>query len=167
VARIWHASGIIVRRCAFRRPAGRQLAVTATCDYGHRSGHKRTLNLMSPGAAAGIRVEARTAAQDSNPAERYPPMSGQPDDALEVLREVWSAQGQTSADLDAACGDTKSCKKMADVGFDGLADASADDGTGAGRDLRAAWRDQLRREGKLDPEAGSVRDLVLGPQQAR
>jgi hypothetical protein len=94
-------------------------------------------------------------------------MSGQPDDALEVLREVWSAQGQTSADLDAACGDTKSCKKMADVGFDGLADASADDGTGAGRDLRAAWRDQLRREGKLDPEAGSVRDLVLGPQQAR
>ena len=94
-------------------------------------------------------------------------MSGQADDALEVLREVWSAQGQTSADLDAACGDTKACKKMADVGFDGLADAVADTGAGAGRDLRAAWRDQLRREGKLNPEAGSVRDLVLGPGQAR
>ena len=96
-------------------------------------------------------------------------MSGQPDDALEVLREVWSAQGQTSADLDAACGETKSCKKMADVGFDGLADASADAGSGtpAGRDLRTAWRDQLRREGKLNPEAGSVRDLVLGPPRAR
>jgi len=96
-------------------------------------------------------------------------MSGQPDDALEVLREVWSAQGQTSADLDAACEQTKSCKKMADVGFDGLADAVADAGAGAGRggDLRAAWRDQLRREGKLNPEAGSVRDLVLGPGQAR
>jgi hypothetical protein len=96
-------------------------------------------------------------------------MSGQPDDALEVLREVWSAQGQTSADLDAACGDAKSCKKMADVGFDGLADAVADPGTdaGPGRDLRAAWRDQLRREGKLNPAAGSVRDLVLGPGQAR
>jgi hypothetical protein len=91
-------------------------------------------------------------------------MSGQPDDALEVLREVWSAQGQTSADLDEACGETKSCKKMADVGFDGLADA---DGGAAGGDLRTAWRDQLRREGKLNPEAGSVRDLVLGPAQAR
>jgi hypothetical protein len=122
---------------------------------------------MSLAAAAGIRVETRTAAQDSNTAERYPQMSGQPDDALEVLREVWSAQGQTSADLEAACGETKSCKKMADVGFEGLADASADAGTGAGRDLRTAWRDQLRREGKLNHEAGSVRDLVLGPPQAR
>ena len=96
-------------------------------------------------------------------------MSGQPDDALDVLREVWSAQGQTSADLDEACGETKSCKKMADVGFDGLADAAAGagHGSGSGGDLRAAWRDQLRREGKLNPEAGTVRDLVLGPAEAR
>jgi len=96
-------------------------------------------------------------------------MSGQPDDALEVLREVWSAQGQTSADLDATCGETKSCKKMADVGFDGLADAASGTGagTGTGRDLRSAWRDQLRREGKLNPDAGSVRDLVLGPAEVR
>jgi hypothetical protein len=94
-------------------------------------------------------------------------MSGQPDDALEVLREVWSAQGQTSADLDAACGETKSCKKMADVGFDGLAEAASGAGTGTGTDLRAAWRDQLRREGKLNPDAGSVRDLVLGPAEVR
>ena len=94
-------------------------------------------------------------------------MSGQPDDALEVLREVWSAQGQTSADLDEACGETKSCKKMADVGFDGLAGPAAGSGDGSGGDLRAAWRDQLRREGKLNPEAGTVRDLVLGPAEAR
>jgi len=93
-------------------------------------------------------------------------MTGQPDDALEVLREVWSAQGQTSAELDEACGTTKSCKKMADVGFDGLADAPAGAGAGAA-DLRTAWREQLRREGKLDPGAGSVRDLVLGPAEAR
>jgi len=83
----------------------------------------------------------------------------QPDDALQVLREVWSAQGQTSADLDEACGTTRSCKKMADVGFDGMA--------GADGDLRAAWRDQLRREGKLDPQADSIRDLVLGPAEPR
>jgi hypothetical protein len=86
-------------------------------------------------------------------------MSGQPDDALDVLRQVWSAQGQTSADLDEACGTTKSCKKMADVGFEGMAEADGD--------LRAAWRDTLQREGKLNPEAGSVRDLVLGSAEAR
>ncbi len=93
-------------------------------------------------------------------------MSGQPDDALEVLREVWSAQGQTSAELDEACGTTKSCKKMADVGFDGLPAAQPGAGGGAA-DLRTAWREQLRREGKLNPGAASVRDLVLGPAEAR
>jgi hypothetical protein len=84
-------------------------------------------------------------------------MTRQPDEALEVLRGIWSAQGQTSADLDDAC-QTRACKKMADVNFDGL----AEDG-----DLRTAWRDRLEREGKLSPEAGSVRDLVLGQAQAR
>jgi len=83
----------------------------------------------------------------------------QPDDALEVLRGVWSAQGQSSADLDEACGTTKSCKKMADVGFDGMG--------GADGDLRAAWRERLRREGKLDPQADTIRDLILGPAEPR
>ena len=86
-------------------------------------------------------------------------MSRQADDALDVLRGVWSAQGQTSADLDEACGTQKSCKKMADVGFDGLA--------GADGDLRAAWQDRLRREGKLNPGADSIRDLVLGSAETR
>jgi hypothetical protein len=81
------------------------------------------------------------------------------DEAREVLREVWSAQGQTSADLDEACGTTKSCKKMADVGFDGLA---GEDG-----DLRAAWRDKLQREGKLNEGTDSIRDLVLGSAEVR
>jgi len=97
-------------------------------------------------------------------------MTRQPDEALEVLRGIWSAQGQTSADLDDACG-TKSCKRMSDVGFDGLAmkgDSEGGMGRGAGSgDLRTAWRDRLEREGKLNPEAGSVRDLVLGQSQAR
>ena len=88
-------------------------------------------------------------------------MSRQPDEALEVLRGVWSAQGQTRAELDEACGNTKSCQRMADVGFDGLADADADG------DLRTAWRATLEREGKLNAEGGSVRDLVLGPAEAR
>jgi hypothetical protein len=83
----------------------------------------------------------------------------QTDDALEVLRGVWSARGQTSADIDQACGTQKSCKKKADVGFDGLA--------GADGDLRAAWRDRLRREGKLNPEADGIMDLVLGSAEPR
>jgi hypothetical protein len=45
---------------------------------------------------------------------------------------------------------------MTDVGFEGLAEET--DG-----DLRLAWRTQLAREGKLNPGAGSVRDLVLPP----
>jgi hypothetical protein len=88
-------------------------------------------------------------------------MSREPDDALEVLRGVWSAQGQTSADLDEACGSTKSCKRMADVGFDGLAEAAGEG------DLRTAWRARLEREGKLTPGSGSVRDLVFGSAESR
>lgn len=84
-------------------------------------------------------------------------MSREPDEALEVLREVWSATGQTSADLDESSGHGKSCKRMASVGFGELAE---DD------DLRAAWRAQLEREGKLKP-GGSLRDLVLGPAEPR
>jgi hypothetical protein len=76
-------------------------------------------------------------------------------DALGVLREVWSAQGQTGVDIDEHGGHGKACKRMAGVGFDGM--------TGDDEDLRAAWRDRLQREGKLNPAGGSVRDLVVGP----
>jgi hypothetical protein len=84
-------------------------------------------------------------------------MSGNTEEVLEVLRGVWSAQGQTAEDVEEACGTTKSCQRMSDVGFDGL--ATETDG-----DLRVAWRIQLAREGKLNPEAGSVRDLILGSE---
>ena len=84
-------------------------------------------------------------------------MNGNTEEALEVLREVWSAQGQSSEDVEEACGTTKSCKRMTDVGFDGLAEET--DG-----DLRLAWRTQLAREGKLNQGGSSVRDLVLGHQ---
>jgi hypothetical protein len=81
-------------------------------------------------------------------------MGGDTEEALAVLHEIWSARGQSARDVEEACGGGKSCQKMADVGFDGLA-------ARGGGDLRAAWRTQLAREGKLDPAAGSVRDLVL------
>lgn len=83
--------------------------------------------------------------------------------ALGALRGVWKAQGQTSADLDEACGNTKPCKSMESVGFQGLADEDDTQANQAvGSNLRSAWKTKLEREGKLNSEAGSVRDLVFG-----
>ena len=81
-------------------------------------------------------------------------MGGNHDEVLEVLRTVWSAREQTAEEVEEACGNTRACQRMSDVGFDGLAEET--DG-----DLRVAWRTKLAREGKLNPAAGSVRDLVL------
>jgi hypothetical protein len=82
-----------------------------------------------------------------------------PDDVRQVLRSVWAAPGETSADFDEDCSPTKSCKNMVGVSFDGLAEP--------GSDLRSAWREKLAREGKLSDSAGSVRDLVLGSGESR
>ncbi|HEX4258519.1 MAG TPA: hypothetical protein VH089_25755 [Streptosporangiaceae bacterium] len=79
-------------------------------------------------------------------------------EALNVLRTVWSATGQSEDELDEAFGPHgshkhgpgKSCKNMRNVGFNG------DD-----EDLRAAWRGRLEREGKL-ARSGTLADLVFG-----
>jgi hypothetical protein len=76
--------------------------------------------------------------------------------AIEVLRTLWGARGQSLADLDAI-GTPKQCKRMTEAGV-GFGDLDGDDGG----DLRAAWRETLKREGKLRPDQGSIRDLVLG-----
>ena len=81
-------------------------------------------------------------------------MTHQSDDARDVLKAVWAARGESSADLDDDCSPTKSCKNMQSVSFDGLAEP--------GTDLSGAWRDRLAREGKLSTSGGSVRDLVFG-----
>ena len=78
---------------------------------------------------------------------------------VQVLRTVWAADGQASQPPDDDCGPTKSCRNMKDVGFDGLAEP--------GTDLRDAWKDRLRREGKLSTAGGSIRDLVLGATERR
>jgi hypothetical protein len=79
------------------------------------------------------------------------------DDARDVLRAVWAAQGEDASALDEDCGPTKSCKNMREVTFDGLAEP--------GSDLTQAWRDKLAREGKLSGGGDSIRDLVLGPTE--
>ncbi|MGN6793620.1 MAG: hypothetical protein ACTHJW_14640 [Streptosporangiaceae bacterium] len=80
---------------------------------------------------------------------------GEPDEAIEVLRGVWTATGQSGAEMEELFGPAKSCKNMQNVGFDDFA--------GSDGDLREAWRATLEREGKLSERPGSVRDLVLGP----
>jgi hypothetical protein len=86
-------------------------------------------------------------------------MNSEPTEALDVLREVWSAQGQDAAAVEESCGDGNGggCKRFSDVGFDGLA--------GPDEDLRTAWKAKLEREGKLSASGGSLRDLVLGPSR--
>jgi len=76
------------------------------------------------------------------------------DETVQILRGIWGASEQTAGDLDELFGPAKSCKSMQNVGFDGLA--------GSDGDMRAAWRATLQREGKLNDQPGSVRDLVLG-----
>jgi hypothetical protein len=71
----------------------------------------------------------------------------------QVLKALWQAEDQ-ALDEDCAPENQKACKNMKDVSFDGFAPA--------GSDLGEAWRDKLRREGKLSDT--SVRDLVLGDQ---
>jgi hypothetical protein len=96
--------------------------------------------------------------------ERDPEPRGEADagaqpEPVEVLRSVWSASGQSAADLEDALGPQKSCKNMQNVGFEGLA--------GSDGDMRSAWRATLERDGKLSREAGSVRDLVLGQAESQ
>lgn len=83
-------------------------------------------------------------------------MSTEPEDPVEVLRSVWQAD---PAALDEIRGPQKSCRNMRDVSFDGFAEP--------GTDLGTAWRNRLRREGKLTDANQSVRDLVLGSEPSR
>ena len=85
--------------------------------------------------------------------------AGTPDapEVLDVLREVWSARGQAGVPGED-CGPGKPCRNMAGVGFDGLADDYTD--------VRTAWRARLHREGKLNTDGGSLRDLVLGAPES-
>lgn len=83
-------------------------------------------------------------------------MTDESTDGRAVLRSIWDAEGQV-LDVDEDCGPTKPCRNMRDVSFDGL----ADDGT----DLNEAWRQRLAREGKLGESGGTIRDLVLGPDE--
>jgi hypothetical protein len=86
-------------------------------------------------------------------------MTREPDDAVEVLRAVWKAEGEPKLDVDEDFPAKKVCRNMKDVSFDGMAEP--------GSDLREAWRERLEREGKLNTSGHSIRDLVLGTDAPR
>ncbi|MHB1129723.1 MAG: hypothetical protein ACYC06_06725 [Ilumatobacteraceae bacterium] len=86
-------------------------------------------------------------------------MTHNADNAREVLRTVWDAQGDAGAILDEECSPTKTCRNMVGVSFDGFAEP--------GSDIGAAWREKLAREGKLNTSGESIRDLVLRATEPR
>lgn len=77
------------------------------------------------------------------------------DDAVEVLRSVWSTDPETEQAVVDDCGPQKTCRNMVHVSFDGMAEP--------GTDLREAWRERLAREGKLGES--SLGDLIRGQQR--
>jgi hypothetical protein len=84
-------------------------------------------------------------------------MSRAPESTVDVLRAVWD--GQDATEPDPAGHRQKSCRNMKDVSFDGFGEP--------GSDIGSAWRERLRREGKLNTSGGTIRDLVLGADATR
>lgn len=104
--------------------------------------------------------------ESRGPADSLPEEGQQ---ALSVLRAAWSAQGQSGHDVgEASCGHSKSCKAASAIGFEGLIDEvePTSDTSAAVDNLSSAWRKKLEREGKLNREGTTLRDLVLGDTQS-
>jgi hypothetical protein len=85
-------------------------------------------------------------------------MTQQSDETIDVLRQVWDDQGQTVAAIDEACdaGTKKICRNAVHMTFEGYAED--------GGDVQSAWKAKLAAEGKLSTKGGSLRDLILGPE---
>ena len=78
----------------------------------------------------------------------------QPED---VAISMWSRPAEDQVLLDEDCSPTKTCRNMVGITFDGFGDERDE-----GKDLAAAWRETLQREGKVSDGGASLRDLVLG-----
>lgn len=95
--------------------------------------------------------------------------------ALGVLREIWSANAQSTDELEEQLRTSrpKVCRNMRSIGFGGMAadEPAGPDGTNTpvDTDMRAAWRDQLRREAKLHPHGVSLGETIqsAGPVDDR
>lgn len=72
------------------------------------------------------------------------------DATTEVLRGIWQGTPMDIRELDEDCSPNKVCRNMREVTFDGFAEDGVDMGT--------AWRNKLKREGKLG--SSSLADLI-------
>ncbi len=77
-------------------------------------------------------------------------MTDHTDATAEVLRGIWQGTPTDVHELDEECSPNKACRNMREVTFDGF----AEDGV----DMATAWRNKLKREGKLG--ASSLADLI-------
>lgn len=86
------------------------------------------------------------------------------DDALTVLRGIWSVDGRSRAELDEQLGTGgKVCKNMARIGFGGMGPGGGGvEGTNTpvDADVRSAWRERLARDGKIAPGAVSIGETL-------
>ncbi|MGD9525644.1 hypothetical protein [Pseudonocardia sp.] len=76
-------------------------------------------------------------------------------EALTALRSIWAVGQQSGADLDEARPKAKVCRNMKNIGFGGISGEDVEGSTAVpvGEDMRSAWRDLLRSEGKFHPGA--------------
>ena len=75
------------------------------------------------------------------------------DSDIESAQAMWSTPDADQVLLDADCSPTKSCRNMAGVSFNELAEP--------GTDLAAAWRETLQRDGKVVEGSSTLHDLVF------
>lgn len=111
-----------------------------------------------------------TQPRETGSADRLPEEGQQ---ALSALRGLWSAQGQSSQDVESAssCGDnsnSQSCKATDSMTFEGLIDEveATTDTHEAITNVQSAWRKKLEQDGKLHREGKALGDLVLGDDEA-
>ena len=77
------------------------------------------------------------------------------DDRHDPTRTLWTNDDVDGASaFDEECSPTRVCRNAREFSFEGIA--------AEGGDLKAAWREKLEREGKLNRSAESIGDLVLG-----
>lgn len=92
-------------------------------------------------------------------------------EALSLLRNVWSAHGQTSQDIEQSSsgasghsGKSSHPRGCKDLTFEAMAEEvepTTDTGEAVST-LRTAWRKKLEEDGKLEREGKTLRDIVLG-----
>ncbi|MGE3286351.1 MAG: hypothetical protein AB7J32_09640 [Pseudonocardia sp.] len=86
-------------------------------------------------------------------------------DALTALRSIWDTGRQSGADLDEARPKGKVCRNMKNIGFGGIGGGDVGGSTAGpvGEDMRSAWRELLRREGKFRPGASATSAGPVAP----